>query len=89
MPPGAWATTRNSLMPASPVTMPQAKQAVLMYQQGHSQPQIAVALGLCRSSVRTALRLMDVQPRSQTEGYRSWLALRGGVGNKITVKEQP
>lgn len=75
-------------MPVCPVTMPQAKQAVQMYQQGHSQPQIAAALGLSRSSVRTTLRLMDVQVRTQTEGYRAWLALRGGVGNKATLTEQ-
>ena len=64
------------------MTMPQAKRAVQMHRDGHSQPMIAAALGLSRSAVRTGLRYMGVHPRTQAEGYRSWLLLRGGRGTK-------
>lgn len=69
-------------MPASVMTMPEASKALQMHEAGHSQPQIAAALGRSRSAVRTALRQLGVAPRTPTEGYRAWLQLRGGVGNK-------
>lgn len=74
-------------MPASVMTMPQAKVAVQMHRDGYSQPQIAAALNLSRSAVRTGLKHMGVHPRTQAEGYRSWLLLRGGRGTKAKIQE--
>jgi hypothetical protein len=69
-------------MPASTLLMPEAKRAVQMHEQGYSQPQIAQALGRSRKAIRTGLRHMGVTPRTSADGYRSWLRLRGGVGNR-------
>ena len=69
------------------MTMPQAKRAVQMHRDGFSQPQIAAALNLSRSAVRTGLKHMGIQPRTQAEGYRAWLRLRGGRGTKATIQE--
>lgn len=51
-----------------------------MYEQGHSQPQIARALGRSRKAIRTGLRHMGVTTRSRRDGYLAWLRLRGGLG---------
>lgn len=67
-------------MPASVMTMPEAKKAAQMHAEGYSQPQIAKALGRSRSAVRTAFRQLDIQTRNPAEGYRAWLRLRGGKG---------
>ena len=67
-------------MPASVLTMPEATRAAQMHQAGHSELQIAAALGRSRKAVRTGLRQIGVQPRTKGEGYRAWLALRGGKG---------
>jgi hypothetical protein len=72
-------------MPAAVLLMPEATKAVQMYAAGHSTPQIAAALGRSRKAIRTGLRQMGVAPRSAADGYRAWLRLRGGVGNKITA----
>lgn len=69
-------------MPASVLLITEAKKAVQMHAQGYSQKQIARALGRSRKAVRTGLRHMGVQQRSSADGYRLWLQLRGGVGNR-------
>jgi hypothetical protein len=74
-------------MPASVLLMPEATKAVQMYAAGHSTPQIAQALGRSRKAIRTGLRQMGVAPRSPANGYRAWLRLRGGVGNKINAAQ--
>lgn len=64
-------------MPASVMTMPEAKKAAQMYEEGYSQPQIAQEIGRTRKAVRTAFRQLGIQPRSSAEGYRLWLAKQG------------
>jgi IS30 family transposase len=72
-------------MPASTLLMPEAKKAVAMHEQGYSQPQIAQALGRSRKAIRTGLRHMGVASRSPADGYRAWLRLRDGVGNRVPL----
>jgi hypothetical protein len=67
-------------MPASRVTTRQVERAAWLHRRGYSQHQIARDLGLSRTAARTALRYAGIQPRSRVEGYRSWLAVRGGKG---------
>ncbi len=72
-------------MPASQMTMPEATRAAQMHREGYSQKQIAQALDRSRKAIRSALRQLGVQQRSRGEGYRTWLALRGGRGNRCTA----
>jgi DNA-binding NarL/FixJ family response regulator len=58
-------------MPASVMTMPEAKKAVQMYAEGYSQPQIAAHLNRSRKAVRTALRQLGVKPRTLAEAWRN------------------
>jgi IS30 family transposase len=67
-------------MPASTVTMPEARHVAKLYGMGYSQTQIARSLGRSRSAIRTALRLLGIPTRTPTAGYRAWLARRGGKG---------
>lgn len=63
-------------MPASVLLMPEAVQAVQMYQQGYGTPEIARTLGRSRKAIRTGLRHMGVQTRTNAEARLAWLALR-------------
>jgi biotin operon repressor len=74
-------------MPASVLLITEAHKAVQMHEQGYSQPQIAQAIGRSRKAIRTGLRQMGVAPRSPAEGYRLWLKLRGGVGNRKHINK--
>jgi biotin operon repressor len=74
-------------MPASVMTMPEATKALQLYEAGYSQPQIAAEIGRSRKAVRTAFRQLGVQPRSSTDGYRAWLRLRGGRGNRARIQQ--
>jgi len=65
-------------MPASVMTMPEAKRAVEMHAEGFSQPQIAAALNRSRKAVRTAFRQLGVQQRSRAEGLRERIKQAGG-----------
>ena len=69
-------------MPASPILMPEAMKAAELYAKGHSMSQIALVVGRSRKTVATGLRQLGLDARTTTEGYREWLRLRGGVGNK-------
>lgn len=60
-------------MPASVMTMPEAKRAAQMYAEGYSQPQVAKTLCRSRKAVRTALRQLGIPMRSSAEGLRARL----------------
>lgn len=77
-------------MPTTVLTMPKARLAARLYEQGYSQPQIASVLGRSRNAVRTALRHMNVQCRDPAEGVRArirWDAKWGS--SSIATGDQP
>lgn len=57
-------------MPASVITMPEARQAAALYRAGLSQPEVASRMGKSRSAIRTALRLLEVRPRNSSEAMK-------------------
>ena len=68
--------------------MPQVREVGRMYQAGHSLGQIAKHFGVSLTAVSSALRLLDIQPRSRAEGSR----LAFGVqleweGKRMTLTE--
>lgn len=54
-------------MPASVMTMPEARKAIDLYQQGLSQPAVAQAIKRSRKAVRTAFRQLGVQMRDASQ----------------------
>lgn len=57
-------------MPASTMTMPEARRAAQLYESGLSQPEVAKRLQRSRKAVRTALRRLGVELRRHTPSGR-------------------